>query len=131
MYLLDANAIIHYFKCKGNVVSCFLKTSPTSLFVPVIVLYELEVGIKNSNNPQKREKEIYSLIENFEKIPFGLQEAKEAAKIKTQLMEKGEMIGPLDILIAGTAIANRKILVTHNTKEFQRINGLQIEDWYL
>ena len=50
--------------------------------------------------------------------------------IRIDLEEKGIPIGPYDILIAGIALSNKGILVTHNTKEFERIEGLKIEDWY-
>jgi len=43
---------------------------------------------------------------------------------------KGQPIGPYDVLIAGTALAGKGVLVTHNTSEFERVKGLQIEDWY-
>jgi len=47
-----------------------------------------------------------------------------------QLGAKGMPIGPFDTLLAGTALANNAILVTHNTKEFERVPNLQIEDWF-
>ena len=53
-----------------------------------------------------------------------------AARVRAALEESGEAIGPLDTLIAGTALAARATLVTHNTREFRRVPGLRIEDWY-
>jgi len=48
----------------------------------------------------------------------------------TCLCVKGLPIGALDVLIAGTAVANQAILVSHNLAEFNRVEGLIIEDWY-
>jgi tRNA(fMet)-specific endonuclease VapC len=53
-----------------------------------------------------------------------------AATIRADLETRGKPIGPYDVLIAGTALANKSVLVTHNTSEFERIEGLQLEDWY-
>lgn len=50
--------------------------------------------------------------------------------IKANLESKGTRIGPHDIFIAGTALSNNATLVTHNTKQFRRVKGLNIEDWY-
>ena len=61
---------------------------------------------------------------------FGAKEAEAAAMIRANLERKGTPIGPYDTLIAGIALCANATLVTHNTKEFQRVNGLTIEDWY-
>ena len=53
-----------------------------------------------------------------------------SAIIRARLEEKGEPIGPYDVLIAGTALACQGTLVSHNLTEFERINGLKTEDWY-
>jgi tRNA(fMet)-specific endonuclease VapC len=63
-------------------------------------------------------------------LPFGIDEVRCAASIRANLEKKGTPIGPYDVLIAGTALSNKGILVTHNTKEFERVEGLQLEDWY-
>jgi tRNA(fMet)-specific endonuclease VapC len=70
------------------------------------------------------------LIEATNLIPFAEKEADAAAKIRFDLEKRGVPIGPLDVLIAATALASRAILVTHNLKEFKRIESLEIEDWF-
>lgn len=49
--------------------------------------------------------------------------------IRQSLTEKGTPVGPNDLLIAATVLANNETLVTHNTNEFSRIEDLRIEDW--
>lgn len=61
-------------------------------------------------------------------IPFGQIEAKCAADIRVNLEKRGLPINPYDLLISASAKANKKTLVTHNTKEFGRIEGLDIDD---
>ena len=63
-------------------------------------------------------------------IPFDAAAARSAAGIRTKLEKRGVPIGPHDILIAASAMANNFTLVTHNQKEFKRVEGLKIEDWY-
>ena len=63
-------------------------------------------------------------------ISFGQTEAKCAASIRIKLEKQGNPIGPYDILIAASALANNSTLVTHNTREFERVSGLKIDDWY-
>jgi tRNA(fMet)-specific endonuclease VapC len=53
-----------------------------------------------------------------------------AATIRAQLEQQGTPIGPMDVLIAGTAMSLQSTLVTHNVREFSRIPGLSIADWY-
>ncbi|CAB1073208.1 VapC toxin protein [Olavius algarvensis Delta 1 endosymbiont] len=71
-------------------------------------------------------QEITSLV-NI--ISFGRTEVKYAASIRVNLEQQGTPIGPYDILIAASALANNLTLVTDNTSEFKRVSGLKIEDW--
>jgi len=129
-YLLDTNTVIYFFKGMGRVAENLLARSPKDIALPAIVLYELEVGINKSHAPGKRRKQLQSLVEMVHVIPFGHQEAYFSAQIRSSLEKQGVPIGPLDNLIAGTALANNCTLVTHNCKEFNRVKGLNSVDWY-
>jgi tRNA(fMet)-specific endonuclease VapC len=63
-------------------------------------------------------------------LPFGAAEAHAAARIRLDLEKAGQPIGPMDLLIAATAVEQGAILVTHNAREFRRVRGLRAEDWY-
>jgi tRNA(fMet)-specific endonuclease VapC len=130
MYILDTNTLIYFFKGIGNVSTCLLKKSPRSIGIPTIVLFELEVGIAKSASPRKRRLQLESLTSTVNILPLGHDEVKCAATIRADLENRGKPMGPYDVLIAGTALANKGVLVTHNTSEFERIEGLQLEDWY-
>ena len=130
MFVLDTNTVIYFFKGYGNVPQNLLSKSPKDIGIPTIVLFELEVGIAKSRSPHKRIKQLQDLVAIVHVLPFGIKEARAAASIRAQLEKKGIGIGPYDILISGTALAHQATLVTHNTKEFGRIQKLQIEDWY-
>ena len=130
MYILDTNMLIYFFKGMGNVSSKLLATSPKEIAIPSIVLYELEYGIAKSNSPTKRQDQLNEICSVVEVLPFNKQEAHCSALIRTNLEKKGTPIGPYDLLIAGTAVSHQGILVTNNTKEFNRVSGLKLENWY-
>ena len=92
-----------------------------------VVLYELEVGTAHST---ARRAALDAIVRVCRILPFDAQAASRAAVIRNELAGRGQLIGPLDILIAATASANGATLVTHNTAEFSRVPGLFIEDWF-
>jgi len=131
MYILDTNTLIYYFKGMGNVARNLLQHPPRDIAIPSIVLYELEVGLAKSAEPEKRRQQLATLIGLVAILPLDTKEAQSAALIRASLEKAGTPIGPMDTLIAGTALANHGTLVTHNAKEFSRVDGLQITNWYM
>jgi tRNA(fMet)-specific endonuclease VapC len=129
MYCLDSNTVIFYFKSKGNVALQLHTKSRSEIAIPAIVAFELTAGAYKSANPQKSIKLLNEFLSEVAVIAFDLSCAQEAARIRKQLETEGRMIGPFDILIAGTALATKSILVTNNTREFSRVNNLVLEDW--
>ena len=130
MFALDTNSLIYFFKGQGKVAERLLETPPSEIGVPAIVFYELEVGIAKSSSPKKRRKQLAELVDLVNLLPFGEAEARATAALRAALEKRGKPIGPIDTLIAGTAIANRATLVTHNIREFSRVSGLKVVDWY-
>jgi tRNA(fMet)-specific endonuclease VapC len=130
MHVLDTNTLIYFFKGLGRVAENLLARTPKEVAIPSIVVFELEVGIARSVSPQKRKQQLKEFTSVVQVLPFGYSEAVAAASIRVQLERQGQLIGPYDILIAAVALSNRGILITHNTREFKRIKGLQLEDWY-
>jgi len=128
--MLDTNTLIYFFKGMGKVEKNLFAHSPKDIFIPSIVIYELQVGIAKSNNPHKREKQLATLLEQVNIIEFGEKEAKASALIRADLENRGTTIGEMDILIAGSSKAHNLTLVTHNTKEFKRVEGLNLNDWF-
>ncbi len=130
MYILDTNTLIYYFKGQGQVAKNFANVSPEEIGISTIVLFELQVGIAKSTSPEKRTQQLDRLLSRVNLIPFDRDSAVAAATIRAQLEQQGTPIGPIDVLIAGTALALQATLVTHNVKEFARVSGLAIADWY-
>jgi tRNA(fMet)-specific endonuclease VapC len=129
-YMLDTNTLIYYFKGMGNVPQNLLRRSPQDITLSSIVLYEIETGLAKSDNPEKRQTQLGEFLSVVEVVTFGVAEARAAASIRAQLERKGQPIGPMDNLIAGAAIATGSALVTRNVGEFERVSGLQLENWF-
>ena len=130
MVALDTNTVIHYLKGMGKVAEHLHATPPAEVAVPSVVLFELELGVLKSDQPDKRRRQLYTLLGSVTVLPFGDGAAKTAARVRAQLELTGLGIGPLDTLIAGTALHHGATLVTRNVREFERVEGLKVENWY-
>ncbi len=130
MYLLDTNTLIYFFKGMGRVTENLFKVAPSEVGLSAIVLHELETGIAKSKDATKRRAQLDCFINAAVFLPFGRAEAAAAARIRSELERAGTPIGPLDTLIAATALANGATLITHNQREFSRVTGLMLEDWF-
>lgn len=129
VWVLDTNTVIHYFKGHAQVVEALLGTPPAHVALPAVVAYELHVGVEKSANRPERQAQLDQLLRAVRVLPFGLPEARAAARIRADLERAGNGIGPLDTLIAATALAAGAVLVTGNTREFSRVAGLALADW--
>jgi len=129
-WALDTNTLIYFFKGEGNVVAELLSRPPSDIGIPTIALFELEVGISKSSSPKKRLSQLRELLNVVYVIPFDDRAARASAGVRAALEIKGTPIGPYDVLIAGSALAHGVTLVTRNTKEFSRVEGLTLESWF-
>ncbi len=130
MFVLDTNTVIHFFKGAGNVAARLLATPPSQVGVPTVVAYELETGLAKCGYPVRRVQDLALFLSAVSLLPFGADEARAAAGARARLEAQGTPIGPMDILIAATALARGAVLVTRNVREFSRVSGLAVENWY-
>jgi tRNA(fMet)-specific endonuclease VapC len=128
MTLVDANTIIHYLKGREPVVAHWQAASPRELAIPSIAAYEIQYGMLKLGSP-RRQTVVTGLLSSLEQVEFDREAAHESARIRVELEGRGLVIGPMDLLIAGTALSRGATLVTNNIKEFSRIKGLQLSDW--
>jgi tRNA(fMet)-specific endonuclease VapC len=125
LILLDTNVIIHYLKGDRHIVARLNFASPNELAIPAIVVYELEYGTLRAKLPVRRRRELEEGLANIQHVPFDSDAAVAAASIRIALEKRGLIIGPLDLLIAGTAVSRGATLVTNNAAEFSRVPGLR------
>jgi tRNA(fMet)-specific endonuclease VapC len=127
-YLLDANAVIGLLNdTRSKLAKRARKENPSDIAISAIVAHELFYGAFKS----RRTAENVALVDalQFIVLEFDREDARQAGAVRAFLATKGTPIGPYDALLAGQALARRMILITHNTREFGRIPGLQTEDW--
>jgi tRNA(fMet)-specific endonuclease VapC len=130
MYALDTNSLSYYIKGKGRVAERLLAEPPSNVGVPSVVLCEIAYGAARAAAPTGLKERLAAFLRVFRVLPFGEAEARTAARIRVELEKAGKPIGAHDVLIAATALEQRATLVTHNRKEFGRVKGLRLEDWY-
>jgi tRNA(fMet)-specific endonuclease VapC len=126
-YLLDSNAVIGLLAGKPSLTNRIRRHTPQDFGVSAIAVHELFFGAFKS----QRKAHNLDIVEGlqFEVVDFDQEDSRQAGAIRAALAVAGTPIGPYDVLIAGQAQARDLILITHNTGEFSRVNGLRIEDW--
>lgn len=130
MYFLDTNTCIYYLNGKyESIKTKILTTSPNEILIPAIVKAELLLGANKSKNKKGNLEKVEKFLEPFEIIGFIDLMSYVYADIRFKTEKTGENVGPNDLFIAAIVKFNEGILVTHNIKEFKRIEGLKLEDW--
>jgi tRNA(fMet)-specific endonuclease VapC len=129
-YLLDTNVCARYLNGRSPSVRTRIRlTNREDIAVCSVVKGELFYGAMRSNNPEITLARQQQFLNLFVSLSFDDVAALVYGEIRAELTRLGTPIGPNDLQIAAIAMANNLILVTHNTREFGRVNGLQIEDW--
>jgi tRNA(fMet)-specific endonuclease VapC len=130
MYALDTNTVLDYFRGKGQVAARLLATPPSEVGLPAVAAYEVWVGVLGSQNAKRRQVEYERFLAVVAILPFDAVAGRRAADLRLALERKGELIGPMDMLIAATALAHGATLVTRNVREFDRVPGLTVVNWH-
>ncbi|CAG9190226.1 tRNA(fMet)-specific endonuclease VapC [Paraburkholderia tropica] len=126
-FLLDTNAVIAMMKGAEPLLSRLREHQPSDFGLPSIVAHELYYGAYKSQRAEHNLARVAAL--QFEVVSFDAEDAQHAGDIRARLTATGTPIGPYDALIAGQARARQLTLITHNVREFARVEGLQFEDW--
>lgn len=130
IYLLDTNTCIQYLTGKSASVIQHFQTVPRNdIYLCDIVKAELYYGACKSFRKEKNLKLYELFFSQYISLPFDGQSAIIYGNIRADLEAKGTPIGPYDLQIAAIAILHNLTLVTHNLREFNRIQELKTEDW--
>lgn len=130
--LLDTNACIQLWQRKNlNVRRHFVQYGPADIALCSVVKAELLFGALRSEQKENNLQLLYKLFAPLISFDFDDNAANHYAQIRADLTTQGNLIGGNDLIIAAIARANNAILITHNTSEFGRVQGLKIEDWEL
>jgi tRNA(fMet)-specific endonuclease VapC len=128
LILLDTNTVIYYLKGVETVVGRLHATSRHEVAIPSLTVYEIEYGNRKTGSPRRRAV-VSALLGAITHVPFDFEAAQEAARIRVELEARGQVIGPMDLLIAGIAVSRGAVLATSNTREFSRVKHLRLIDW--
>ena len=129
-YMLDTNICIYAIKHKPEQVFMRLQEhDPIDICISSVTYAELVHGVEKSKAIEKNRVALALLLANMEIMNFDSLAAESYGKIRADLEKAGTPIGPLDMMIAGHGMALGYTLVTNNTKEFERVNGLKLENW--
>lgn len=129
-FMLDTNTCIRYISGRSSAVRDRLQRQrPADIALCAIVKAELFYGAMKSVNPGSTLTNQERFLNRFVSLAFDDVAARIFGEIRADLAWKGTPIGPYDLQIAAIALANRLTLVTHNTREFSRVDGLNLEDW--
>jgi len=129
-YLLDTCCISDFVKNDMHTIKRLQETSPTEIAISSISAMELEYGLRH--NPEKTKKIkpiIQAIISSVTILSYTEQDGKYSAEIRAMMRKLGMPIGAYDVLIAGTAMHHKLIVVTSNEKKFCRIPNLKVENW--
>ena len=129
-YMLDTNICIYVIKHKPESVFRKLKKiKPEDVCISSITYAELAYGVEKSSQPERNRLALSMMLSSIEIVAFDDSAADEYGEIRAGLERKGTPIGSLDMLIAAHARSLGCTLVTNNTKEFCRVEGLEVVNW--
>lgn len=129
-YLLDTNTCIGYLNRRNqNIFQNLQARSPTEIVLCDVVKFELYYGAYRSSRQQQNLALLEQFFGAFQSLPFNSDSAIVCGRIRSQLQAQGTPIGAYDFQIAAIALACNLTLVTHNLREFNRVENLKLEDW--
>ena len=129
-YMLDTNTCIHLIKRLPDPMRKRLSSlSVDKVGISSIVAAELWYGVALSQKKKQNEIALSDFLNYVVVLDWPFDASPIYAKIRATLKKKGTPIGAMDLLIASHAVFLNAVLVTDNTREFQRVPDLKIENW--
>ena len=131
LYLLDTNIVSYFVKgVSGSLVQRMqVGLGAQDIAISAITRAELRYGVGLMDKFDKRRRRIDLLLKELPALPWGDEAADEFGRLKASLRRNGTPVGDFDTQIAAHALAEDLIFVTHNTRHFENVPGLKLEDW--
>lgn len=128
-FMLDSNITIYVLKERpANALKSFNQYSG-QMCISSITLAELMHGVEKSAYPEHNLRQVEDFISRLQVLDYGTNAAAHYGDIRTSLQRIGKPIGVNDLHVAGHARSEDLVLVTNNLAEFERIEGLKLENW--
>lgn len=129
-YMLDTNICIYVIKKKPKkVFKIFQSLNVGDVCISTITFAELQYGIYKSQQKERNKIALVNFLAPIEIIPFSDKSAVQYGEIRSDLENRGQIIGAYDLLIAAHALSENLILITNNIKEFKKIPKLCLQNW--
>jgi len=130
LYMLDTNICIYLIKRRSDELLSRMRVFRTGeIGVSVVTVAELQYGVSKSQNKERNQAALETFLLPLDIADFSFAVTVMYGDIRAQLERQGQPIGPLDTMIAAHALSLDVALVTNNTREFERVKGLRVEDW--
>ena len=127
--LLDTNICIYVMNRRPPQLQVRFEQYQADLAISTITLAELRFGAAHSAQPTRNHQQVDLFCQYLRVVDFDAEAALRYGEIRAALKRAGQLIGDNDLLIAAHALALDAILVTNNTREFERVDGLKLENW--
>ncbi len=128
-YLLDTNIVIYTIKNRPAEIRETFIRHEGQMAISSVTWGELVFGAEHSSQVERNLADIEGLAARLEILPFDFKAATHFGQIRAELYRKGLPIGPYDMMIAAQARSQGLILVSNNTREFERVSALRLENW--
>ena len=129
LYLLDTNMVVYLQRGMPGVAQKLLVVGRQGVALPSLVVAELAYGVEKSTHQARNRERLEQLLMEFNVLPWTHSAMWHYAHHFHALRQQGQPIGHMGLLIAAQALAEDAVLVTNNTREFERIEGLKLENW--
>lgn len=127
-FLLDTNICSAHMRRPAQLAHRFIQYLD-HLAIPTIVLGELYAGAYKHPNPQRLVALVRDLLQEVHPLDFDAACAEQFGRLRGASLQQGTPVSTVDLMIASVAKTHDLTLVTHNTRDFQNVAGLRIEDW--
>ncbi|MBA3315275.1 MAG: type II toxin-antitoxin system VapC family toxin [Planctomycetaceae bacterium] len=128
-FLLDTNVCSAHLRRPGGLAHRFMQHTGR-LAISTVVLGELLVWAHRRSNAKRiRDAIVSDLLPEVTILDYDRSCCEEFGRIRGDLLGRGVVVDPVDLMIAATALAHGLTLVTHNTRDFEHVPGLALEDW--
>jgi tRNA(fMet)-specific endonuclease VapC len=128
-HLLDTNVCVAVLRGVRGVRRKLQTLRPDDVGVSTVTIYELQTGVERCRDPKAEGRKVAMFLQPLHVLDFDRDAAVQAALVRADLEKSGCVIAPYDLLLAGQALSLGVVLVTRNTGEFGRVQGLQVENW--
>ncbi|HLZ09723.1 MAG TPA: type II toxin-antitoxin system VapC family toxin [Chloroflexota bacterium] len=125
-HLIDSDWVADWLKGRDDAIQLLSSLRRDAIAISLITFGEICEGIYFSEDPAGHERVFRQFLRSVEVLPLTRPILRRFARIRGELRRRGQLIGDADILIAATAIHNNLILVTRNTRHFERISDLNL-----